>query len=160
MVHTVTSRVLRNKLDAEEVTQDVFVKAYQRLSEFQGAGKFSTWIYSIAFRTAISALRSRKDHSGSLDELKEVGKEPSIGPADSIDDRRLILERALATLEPEEAAIVTMYYLEEMSVDEIVTVTQLSASNVKVKLHRSRKKLHEVLRHQLKEEIWTVSVNA
>lgn len=53
MVQTVTGRVLRNRMDAEEVTQDVFVKAHQKLKEFQGQGKFSTWLYSIAYRTAI-----------------------------------------------------------------------------------------------------------
>ncbi len=160
MVHTVTSRVMRNTMDAEEVTQDVFVKAFQRLGEFEGTGKFSTWLYSIAYRTAISAIRGRKDRGSSLDELKDLGMEPCEDPKEPMDDRKLALERALSALAPEDAAILTMYYLEEMSVEEIVTVTELGASNVKVKLHRGRKKLHEVLHHQLKDEIWTLSTNA
>ncbi|MCB0770769.1 MAG: sigma-70 family RNA polymerase sigma factor [Flavobacteriales bacterium] len=159
MVHTVTSRVMRNAMDAEEVTQDVFVKAFQRLQEFEGTGKFSTWLYSIAYRTAISAIRGRKDPGASLDELKESGTEPYAEHDASLADRRKILEHALATLAPEDAAILTMFHLEEMSVEEIVTVTGLGASNVKVRLHRGRKKLHEILRLQLKDELWTMHTN-
>ncbi len=156
MVHTVTSRVLRNEMDAEEATQDVFVRAYHRLSEFQGNAKFSTWLYSIAYRTAISALRRRRDRSTSLDGLMANGQEPAIAPEGNDSDRKHHLEKALATLPPEDAAMLTMYYLEEMSVAEIVTVTGLGASNVKVKLHRGRSKLYEALRHQLKDELWTM----
>ncbi|MFZ1333225.1 MAG: sigma-70 family RNA polymerase sigma factor [Flavobacteriales bacterium] len=160
MVITVASRVMRNSMDAEEVTQDVFIKAYQKLGEFQGTGKFSTWLYSIAYRMSISALRSRKDQGSSLDDMKTAGIEPREAPLHPVDDRKQILEQALTTLEPEDAALVTMFYLEEMSVEEIVTVTQLSASNVKVKLHRSRKKLYDELHHQLKDELWTLRTNA
>jgi RNA polymerase sigma-70 factor (ECF subfamily) len=71
-------------------------------------------------------------------------------------DRKIVLENALAKLAPEDAAIVTMYYLEEMSIKEIVTVTGIGASNVKVKLHRSRKRLGEILQQQLRGEVWTL----
>lgn len=160
MVHTVAYRVLRNEMDAEEVTQDVFVKAYQRLGEFKGQGKFSTWLYSIAYRTAITSIRSRKKATGSLDELSAVGREPSAAMIDPIDERSAILEKALRTLTPEDAAVMTMFYLEEFSVEEIVTVTGIGASNVKVKLHRCRKRLHEVLQQQLKGETWTLMMSA
>lgn len=147
-------------MDAEEVTQDVFVKAFQKLPEFRGAGKFSTWLYSIAYRMAISALRARKDQGSSLDDLRVVGIEPSESPLLPFDDRKQALEYAVSTLEPVDAAIVTMFYLEELSVEEIVTVTELNASNVKVKLHRSRKKLYDSLHHHLKDELWTLRTNA
>ena len=151
---------MRNSMDAEEVTQDVFVKAYQKLNEFQGAGKFSTWLYSIAYRMSISALRARRDQGSSLEDMRRSGIEPVEEPTQPADDRKLILERALSSLEPEDAALVTMFYLEELSIEEIVTVTELSASNVKVKLHRCRKKLHDELHHQLKDELWTLRTTA
>jgi RNA polymerase sigma factor (sigma-70 family) len=157
MVHTVSWRVLRNEQDAEEATQDTFVKAHQRLGEFQGKGKFSTWLYSIAYRTAISALRHRKPMGGSLDELSDLGKEPRTEPVEVNSDRAVALERALRSLGPEDAAVVTMFYLEELSVQEIVTITGLGASNVKVKLHRSRQRLQEVLQAQWKEEARTLT---
>ncbi len=160
MVQTVTGRVMRNRMDAEEVTQDVFVKAHQKLREFQGQGKFSTWLYSIAYRTAISALRSKKDAGRSLDELQAHGSEPMEDAIEPINERRVQLEIALGKLDQEDAALLTMFYLEEMSVEEIVTVTQLSASNVKVRLHRNRKKLLALLHDQLKNELWTMSARA
>lgn len=159
MVHTVTFRVLRNEMDAEEATQDTFVKALRQLHTFQGSGKFSTWLYSIAYRTSLTALRKRKDGTVSLDGLRSDRAEFRGETTWPDHDRRAALEQALATLAPEDAALVTMYHLEEMSVEEIVTVTGLGASNVKVKLHRSRKRLHDALHKLLKEEIWTLSAN-
>ncbi len=159
MVYTVARRVLRNDMDAEEATQDVLVKAYRQLGDFQGSGKFSTWLYSIAYRTAISALRSRKEHSTSVEDLQASGREPAQDPALFTNDRKAILEWALSTLPPEDAGLMTLFYLEELSIEEIVTVSGLGASNVKVKLHRSRKKLFEVLQDHLKEEAWTLTTN-
>lgn len=159
IVYTVARRVLRNDMDAEEVTQDTFVKAFKQLSGFQGSGKFSTWLYSIAYRTAISALRSRKEHLTSVEDLHASGREPAQEPALFTNDRKAILEWALSTLPADDAGLMTMFYLDELSVEEIVTVSGLGASNVKVKLHRSRKKLFEVLHHHLKEETWTLTTN-
>lgn len=162
MVHTVTFRVLRNEMDAEEATQDTFVKALRRLHTFQGIGKFSTWLYSIAYRTALTALRDRKrkEQTLSLEGLHAGRAEFRQEHRPPDQDRKVALERALAALPAEDAAIVTMYYLEEMSVEEIVTVTGLGASNVKVKLHRSRKRLYEALHRLLKDELWTLSEHA
>lgn len=159
MVQTVTYRVLRNEMDAEETTQDVFVKTYQQLGEFKGQGKFSTWLYSIAYRTAITALRRRRPTTGSLDELSENGHEPKVDAFNPVEDRSAALERALRCLTPEDAAVVTMHYLEELSVQEIVTITGIGASNVKVKLHRSRKRLFDILHQQLKGETWTLTTS-
>jgi RNA polymerase sigma-70 factor (ECF subfamily) len=159
MVYTAAYRILRNREEAEEATQDAFVKAYQNLAGYQGSSKFSTWLFSIAYRTSISQLRKRRPASTGLDELgagEPGGWDASTSEAT---DRRVLLEKALASLDPDDAAVISFFYLEEMSVEEIVTVTGLGASNVKVKLHRSRKKLMEVLQHQLKEEAWTLNVN-
>lgn len=151
MVYTVCHRVLRNTEDAEEATQDSFVKAYQHLHGWNGDSKFSTWLYSIAYRTAISHGRKKRNDTASLDELTH--HPPAIDHERS--DRtelRTHLDRALAQLPPDDAAVLSFFYLEELSVDEIVTVTGLGASNVKVKLHRGRKKLIEVLNNDLRSE--------
>jgi len=137
--------------DAEEATQDAFVKAYQNLAGFDGRSKFSTWLYSIAYRNAISAGRRRRQESSSLDEIvHHPGAEPAFGNGNA--NAKHFVDRALARLHHEDASILSFYYLEEMTVDEIVTVTGLSASNVKVKLHRGRKKLAEQLEHDLGPE--------
>ncbi|HMU13952.1 MAG TPA: RNA polymerase sigma factor [Flavobacteriales bacterium] len=151
MVHTVCLRLLRNTQDAEEATQDTFVKAWQHLEGFGGNAKFSTWLYSIAYRTAISHGRKRRDSGPSMDELAHHP------PAEHKDethrtDIKYHLDLALATLHAEDASILSFFYLEELSVEEIVTVTGLGASNVKVKLHRGRKKLLDALNKQLGPE--------
>lgn len=151
MVYTVCHRVLRNNEDAEEATQDAFVKAYQHLSTFSGNAKFSTWLYSIAYRTAISHGRKRKQDTTSVDELAHHPPAPG-EDRNERNELRHHLDRALATLPPEDASLLSFFHLEEMSVEEIVTVTGLGASNVKVKLHRGRKKLLEALNHELGPE--------
>ncbi len=157
MVFTVCHRVLRHQEDAEEAAQDCFVKAYRNLAEYQGTARFSTWLYSIAYRTALSKLRTRKGGSVELDALEGNGLEPAIAPAGDQGDRKALVEWALAQLPAEDAAIMTFFYLQELGIDEIVTITGLGESNVKVKLHRGRKKMLTILQDHLKEETWTLT---
>jgi RNA polymerase sigma factor (sigma-70 family) len=151
MVYTVCHRVLRNAEDAEEATQDSFVKAYQHLAGFSGQAKFSTWLYSIAYRTAISHGRKRRHDTASLDDMTHHPPAEDPAPSDR-SELRGVLDKALARLPAEDASILSFFYLEELSVEEIVTVTGLGASNVKVKLHRGRKKLLDTLNEQLGPE--------
>lgn len=156
MAYTVAMRVLRNREEAQEVTQDAFVKVYQNLGGYEGTSKFTTWLFSITYRTAISKLRSRRTSTSDLDEVPEAAAAGSDPATAELGDRRAALEYALGQLTPEDASIVSLFYLHEQNVEEIVTTTGLSASNVKVKLHRSRKKLFEILHEHLKEEVWTL----
>lgn len=156
MAFTVAMRVLRHHEEAEEVTQDAFVKAYRNLDGYAGNSRFSTWLYSIVHRTAISKLRARRGPTMDLDAVPEQAAQGSDRPDAEIRDRRAALEFALAQLPSEDATVVSLFYLHEQNVEEIVTATGLSASNVKVKLHRSRKKLFEILQQHLKEEVWTL----
>jgi RNA polymerase sigma factor (sigma-70 family) len=154
MAYTVAMRVLRHREEAEEVTQDAFVKAYQNLAGYQGGSKFSTWLFSITYRTAISKLRARRSATSDLDSVPEMFASTVDNDRVEAGDRRAALEIALSRLSPEDATVVSLFYLHEQNVEEIVTATGLSASNVKVKLHRSRKKLFEILNQHLKEEVW------
>lgn len=156
LVHTVCMRVLRHREDAEEATQDAFVKAFQNLAAFQGGSKLGTWLYSIAYRTALSKLRSRKPTTSTTDEVPtQFLAVPGEDRTEAL-DRKRALDLALAELPEEDSTIVTLFYLHEQSVEEIVTITGLTASNVKVKLHRSRKRMHATLQNLLKTELWTI----
>ena len=156
MVYTAVHRILRNREEAEEAAQDTFVKAYQNLNGYEGGSKLSTWLFSIAYRTAISQLRKRRTTTD-LDGLGSDEPAAWDRSGSEVMDRKTALERSLAQLPPDDAGVISFFYLEEMSVEEIVTVTGLSASNVKVKLHRSRKRLMELLQEQLKDEVWTLT---
>ncbi len=156
MVYTLAMQVLRHREEAEEAAQDAFVKAYRNLASHSGQAKFSTWLYSITYHTSISKLRARKAGTTDLSAVPEAHVADMPGEAWDRMDRKRALDAALALLPAEDAALLGLYYFSEQSVEEIVTATGLSASNVKVKLHRSRKRLFEVLRSQLRTELWTL----
>lgn len=160
MVYTLAMRVARNKEDAEEIVQDVFLKLYDKLSTFKKKSKLSTWVYRIAYNTAISKLRSSKhqkkeiqiedyhivegvDFEEVLDELK-------------IEEQQQFLKKAFAVLHEEERLLIDLFYLGERKIKEIEEITGQTASNIKVKLHRARKKMHMELRQILKTEAKTI----
>ncbi|MCC6577854.1 MAG: sigma-70 family RNA polymerase sigma factor [Flavobacteriales bacterium] len=156
MVFTVCSRVLRNREEAEEATQDSFVKAYRNLGGYSGGSRFSTWLYSIAYRTALSALRARRGGSVNLDEVPEQVVAAPMTGAGKDQDLRLVVEGMLARLPAGDAALLTLFYLQDRTVEEIVTITGLSVSNVKVKLHRARQRMLEQMQGHWKQEAWTL----
>lgn len=156
-VFTVALKILRNRELAEEVAQDVFIKVYHTLSTFEGKSKFSTWLYTITYRAAIDELRKKSiqtaplsQHGGSdwQDDLHEDGLTRT-----SRLDLREQLHQAIDRLDPEDAGIITLFYLQEQSVREIATVTGLTETNVKTKLYRLRDKLREMLQQQLGKEV-------
>jgi RNA polymerase sigma-70 factor (ECF subfamily) len=149
-VYALIFKLLRNKEDAEELTQDVFMKVFRHLNSFNGDSSLSTWIYRIAWNTAISEIRKKKHVFPTIDEARidNVSEENLSGVyAPGNEDERLKhLEIALTQLPPDEQAIILFFYMEEKSVNEIASITGLSASNVKTKMHRIRKKLWVLLK--------------
>ncbi|MBL4561746.1 MAG: sigma-70 family RNA polymerase sigma factor [Labilibaculum sp.] len=160
MAFNVALQLMGNREDAEEIAQDAFLKAYQALDSYKGESKFSTWVYRIIYNTAISKLRKKKLDVSSIDDnfntsvnvkstqsaLKELRSE----------ERKIYITEALKRMGGDESSLITLFYLEENSVDEICSITGLSASNVKVKLHRARKKLYKELELALHGELKTI----
>jgi RNA polymerase sigma factor (sigma-70 family) len=159
MVFSVSMRILRNREDAEESAQDSFLKAYAQLAQFNGKASFSTWLYRIAYTTAISMLRKRKTEvkSESIDEeFPEDDMPEAVNDALNMleaEDQRRYIDKALDRLSNEDSLLITMYYLEGFSVAEIAVITELSMPNIKVILFRSRKKLFSILNKLMKDEI-------
>jgi len=157
MVFTLALNILKNREDAEEATQDTFFKAYQSLAGFKGESSVSTWLYRIVYHTSISMLRKRKETTVDLEGLDRMptnfSTQPQNGQRLEIQDRKRMLKDALMQLEEDDAFVVLLYYYKEQSVEEIAAITSLSISNVKVKLHRSRKKLQEILSVTMKAEM-------
>lgn len=149
MVYTVCHRVLRNQEDAQEAAQDAFVKAFRNLKDFSGGSKFSTWLYTIAYRCAINRGRQRRKDMDSIDVLPHHPAADAGRVGTHQTDVDHYLTKALGRLSPEEASVLSLHYLDELSVEEIVTITGLSASNVKVRLFRSRKRLEAALNMEL-----------
>ncbi|MEN8122093.1 MAG: RNA polymerase sigma factor [Bacteroidota bacterium] len=149
IVFNIVLQITRNNEDTEEVAQDVFLKAYQSLGSFKGDSKFSTWLYRIAYNMAISKIRKKKipvsnidDFELADDEIKQVYDD-----FESVEnlDKKKYLKKAIDQLSPEDSMIITLFYLNEHSIEEISELTDMGKSNVKVRLYRARKKMFEYL---------------
>lgn len=156
MAYTIAFRIMGNREDAEEVAQDAFLKMYRALPEFKFESKFSSWFYRIVYRTALTALRSQQVFSD-YDEVATVdvslAEEEMATLLLEQKDRKEIISKVLTELPKEEALLLTLYYLEECSVEEICQITDFTASNVKTKLFRARKHFYVVLEKRMKCEM-------
>jgi len=146
LVYTVVVKIVRNREEAEETAQDTFLKAYHALPAFKREARFSTWLFRIAYNTAISrtrkkylttsAIDDKMIENYSTDEIRE-----NLGQLDT-EEQVKRLNMAVKTLGNDEQLLVTLFYHHRRSIDEIASITGLSDANVKVKLHRVRKKLY------------------
>ena len=150
-------RMLKNEFDAEEVLQDCFLKAYNSLNSFKGEAKFSTWFYRIVYNTALTRLSSQKRKTeAEMTSVEDHFDLESQYTADDIEKKDLQeFVRDIITKLPERySAIITMFYINEMSIEEISEVMQITVANVKVMLHRSRNSMRDlVLKSKLAEEL-------
>jgi RNA polymerase sigma-70 factor (ECF subfamily) len=154
MVFTIVLKIVGNREDAEDITQEVFVKVFKSLDQFKEEAEFSTWLYRIAYNTTLSELRKRKLSFLSINENLDTDNEP-ITDEEELDVTEIklqYLEVALKKLPPDEIFLVTLYYFKEQSIDAISKISDLSVANVKVKLHRIRKKLALEINQLLENE--------
>ncbi|WP_298313433.1 RNA polymerase sigma factor [uncultured Aquimarina sp.] len=157
LVYTIVFRMVRNKEEAEEIAQDTFIKAYKSLSKYRGEAKFSTWLYTIAYRKSLDAIKKNKRFVAT--ELIEEVSEGEVGVVnDALSylqdiERKEIISNSILKLPEEESAIITLYYFEEKSIKEIKEIVGLTEDNIKIKLYRSRKKLYSILKYHFSPEI-------
>jgi RNA polymerase sigma factor (sigma-70 family) len=157
-VFTLAMRFSKNREDAEEIAQDCFIKAYRSLSSFQRQSKFSTWLYSIVYTTAMTFLRKKRVDTESIDDENiYIQLENNSGRFDSNSaenkSRSYYLNQAITQLLPDDAAIITLFYMGEQSLEEIGQALGIEANTVKVKLFRARQRLKEKLERNLKHEV-------
>jgi RNA polymerase sigma-70 factor (ECF subfamily) len=157
-VFTLVLRYVPQREQAEELAQDVFVKAYRFLADFKGNSKFSTWLYTIVNTTCLSHLRKRQDEAVLMSDLSATNYGENIGSGESAGDRmeqktqKQLVDMAIKKLPGDDARIISLFYLAEQSVEEIALVMGLTTANVKVKLFRGRQKLREVMTTSYKNE--------
>lgn len=145
-------RMVGSPEDAEELTQDCFMKAFTHLFSFHGDSSFSTWIYRIAYNEATSALRKKDKELLSFDDrmwnsLSDTEIDEELDTENEAQIQKL--QQALTQLKPDEQALVTLFYEEEKNIEEIAYIFHLTGSNVKVKLHRIRKKLCNLMKEEI-----------
>jgi len=157
-VFTLTFRFTKNREDAEEVSQDIFVKAYRSLADFKGTAKFSTWLYTIVNTTCITFLRKKRLEVKSLDDERtfEVADNQDSGlRANQIEQKSRLnmVNQAIALLSPDDAEIITLFYKNEQSLEEISQILRVEVNTAKVRLHRARTRLKEKMERYFSEEI-------
>ncbi|MDD2279435.1 MAG: RNA polymerase sigma factor [Bacteroidales bacterium] len=153
MVFNLSYRLLGNYHVAEEATQDTFVKAFRSIYSFKGKSKFTTWLYRICYNTCITYKRRSNLEIIEINEsnLQGIVASEHVGSIEQ-NDRSFYLNKALKNLDPEDATIVNLFYADEISTNEIATIVGISEGNVRIKLHRARKRLKSELYSILKDE--------
>ena len=151
-IYSVCYSILKTQQEAQEAAQDTFVKIYKSAGTFNEGSKLSSWMYKIAYRTSLDYIRKRKATHDIEDVAYSLATEDSSADRDmEHDERREAIVEAINQLPEEESGLIRLFYLEEMSIKDLVEVTGLGLSNVKVKLYRARKKLFEIIRDDYAE---------
>jgi RNA polymerase sigma-70 factor (ECF subfamily) len=157
-VFTLALRIVKNREDAEEVAQDVFIKAYKYLADFKGASKFTTWLYTIVNNTSISFLRKKKLDIHSLDNEKvfEMADNQDSGIRANLVEQKsklAMVNDAIGLLNPDDAQIITLFYKAEQSLEETAQVLGIEVNAAKVRLFRARTRLKEKMETYYAEEV-------
>lgn len=159
MVYTIAFKVLKDRDEAEEVAQASFVKAFTKISLFRMDSSFSSWLYRITYNTAISRTREKKRELEYQQEtVATVSFEQQARAFSDLeqDDRKRFLNLAMQQLSSDDSLLLILFYYDGKSMEEISQITGYTESNVKVKLYRARKKLHEELEKLLHNETKTL----
>jgi RNA polymerase sigma-70 factor (ECF subfamily) len=161
-VFTLALRYTPIREDAEEIAQDVFVKAYKALKDFRGESKFSTWLYSIVNSTSITFLRKKKLDISSLDNehvFEQADNKDSGMNANQVEVKSKVemVTKAIQLLSPDDAKLITLFYKAEQSLEEIARILDMETNTVKVKLHRARTRLKEKMEKYFTQEVRDLS---
>lgn len=157
MIFTLALKMVKNREEAEEVSQDTFIKIFNSLNKFKGDSKFSTWIYKIAYNTCLDRLKKNKkeENNISIDEFSAhlIKTMDTALSALEEKERKQTIQNCLNLLPSEENFLLTLYYFDDQSLEEIGKIMDITANNAKVKLFRSRQKLAVILKKQLEPEM-------
>ena len=157
-VYTIVYRVVNNKEEAEDITQEVFVKVFNGLKKFDQKSAFSTWLHRIATNSALDAfdrlkkqsrntstVSNRADGEDAVDVLT-LQPSPTPGPEENVvqSELRECIHRVLKSLELDHRRVLLLRDFEDLSYDEIADVLQAKLSAVKMRIHRARLAFQEI----------------
>lgn len=153
MVYSLAIKMLKNREEAEEVSQDTFVKIFKSLDKFKGDSKFSTWVYRITYNSCLDRIKTyrRNYDTITIDEFTENqirSLETAFDIMERSDREKSVLD-CLQRLPVDDKVLLTLFYYEELSLEEISKIVDLDQNNVKVKLFRARKKMATILRRRM-----------
>jgi len=142
-------RMVRDHHDAEDICQDAFLKAFASLKTFSSEYRFSTWLFTIAYRVSLNKMRRKRALTGEVDfatlPLGTPDETDAVFESEDAARVRELIWEAVDRLTPPQRACVLLFYRHEMSCQEISRIVQLPLATVKSHLHRARAKLREML---------------
>jgi RNA polymerase sigma-70 factor (ECF subfamily) len=154
-IFSLVLRMVRSPDLAEDLTQEVFIKAFRALDSYDDRRKLSSWLFKIAHNATIDHLRRSSLRTVPLEEPESEGldwgdrlEDPSVGSPDEIHEREelgRILEAAIQRLKPAFREVMLLRHREELAYGEIAEITGMSLGAVKTNLHRGRRALAELL---------------
>jgi RNA polymerase sigma-70 factor, ECF subfamily len=156
-VYAICLRLVQNSSEAEDLTQEAFLRVFRKIGTFRGASTFSTWLHRLTLNVALMHLRKKHLHSVSLDEetmrvQKTRGLRNEVGnPDPSLTGlvARVNLERAVAQLTWSCRTVFVLHDIQGFMHREIARIMNCSVGTSKVRLHRARTQLRELLRENL-----------
>lgn len=153
---TVAYRILNNREDAEEVAQDAFLQVFKSVNTFNFEAKFTTWFYRIVFNAALMQKRKNRIFTEDITESPQASLVSNLSDSSENlrkNERQEAIRKAMQQLQADDVLLITLFYLQEQSLEEIAAITQISADTAKVKIHRARKRLAEEMKKHWKEEV-------
>ena len=155
IMFTLALRLIKNREEAEDLTQESFIKVYKNLALFDYRVKFSTWVYKIVYNTCIDYIRKQKMQFDRIDSDENYFEIPANDSIDfDYDFKKDLIQESLKELPSDYGFILTLFYFEELDINEIAEITEQNKSNIKIKLFRGRKLLETKLKRKLKDEIY------
>ncbi len=156
LVFTLAIRMLKNREEAEEVSQDSFIKVYKALPKFKGDSKLSTWIYKVAYNTCLDRIKKNKNRYNevAIDSFTENQIKSLDNALNALEEREQLqtLQDCLQKLASKDSFLLTLFYFEELSLEEISKIVNMEANTVKVNIHRARKRLASILKQRMEPE--------
>ncbi|WP_298425269.1 sigma-70 family RNA polymerase sigma factor [uncultured Kordia sp.] len=150
--YAVAISIMKSEDKAKDVVQESFIQAYNSLSSFKKKSKFSTWLYRIVVNKSLRLLEKEKRYT--LDEVSSVvSAQDRSNYNDAIirlhqDELKQLIKSILTKMPPKEALMLQLFYLNELKVDEIVSILNFSKANVKILLHRARAHFYDIIRNE------------
>jgi RNA polymerase sigma factor (sigma-70 family) len=149
---TIAYRILNSREDAEEAAQDAFVKAFNALAGFNREAKFTTWFYRIVVNAALNIQQKKKIKTEDIDTAHQLRGGIESHQNVKRKEQRYYIELAMKQLQPDDVTMITLFYLREQSLEEIAAIVGIEINTIKVKLHRARKRLADVMQDLLQGE--------
>ncbi len=143
---------VKNDDEAEDLSQEIFIKIFMQISTFRSEAKFKTWLYTIIYHTCVDFLRKKKKNTHQVISDKLGAELEDIIDAEEVDmeSLQLALEQLLEQITPEEKLLLLLKYKEKQSLQAIIGTLQISESAAKMRLKRAKDKINKLYEKQMK----------